>query len=245
MGTIHYRAIEILLGTPPADATTAVDIWSAGCLLAFMLQGEHLFPPRSQVGMIWAILKQRGGEPTSDLEALPCWPTHPPNFRRPPPWPGRLPLVLGLAGESLLGQVLALSPSARPTASDCLAHEAMRAVWPPGDGSSADGSDDGRRATTSPRRLAQPALHLQSLAPRDRPQLARCELDGARGPWRFLAGRIEDDLLQWLRDDPLFQDPAGWHSWPWNWTGRGSNWYSELGRKFPITGELGPCAGTS
>ena len=118
------------MGTPPGDATPAVDIWAAGCLLAFMIRGQHLFTARTQVGMIWAILRQRGGEPTGDLEALPCWPEHPPSFRCSLPWPGRLPQALGPGGEALLGQVLALLPRARPTAQTCLAHEAMQATWP-------------------------------------------------------------------------------------------------------------------
>ena len=130
MGTIQYRAPEVFMGTPPGDATPAVDISAAGCLLAFMILGQHLFSARTQVGMIWAILRQRGGEPTGDLEALPCWPEHPPHFRKPLPWPGRLPEALGPGGEVLLGQVLALSPGARPPAQTCLAHEAMQATWP-------------------------------------------------------------------------------------------------------------------
>ena len=70
-------------------------------------------------------------------------------------------------------------------------------------------------------------------------------LVGGRGPWRFRGGHIEDDLLQWLQADPLFQDPAGWHSRPWNWTGRGKNWYAEDGHKIQVAGKLGPCQGTS
>ena len=132
MGTLQYRAPEVFLGTPPADVTPAMDIWSMGCLLAFMIEGQHLFAARHQIGMIFAILRQRGGEPTHDLEALPCWPQHPPNFKHSPPWPGRLPEVLGPAGEQLLGQVLALSPAARPSAQECLAHRAMQGGWPLG-----------------------------------------------------------------------------------------------------------------
>ena len=160
MGTIHYRAPEVFMGTPPGEATPAVDIWSAGCLLAFMMLGKHLFSARSQVGMIWAILRQRGGEPADELETLPCWPEHPPSFRHSLPWPGRLPEVLGPGGEALLGRVLALCPSARPTAQICLAHAAMQATWPfpgrlaqPGEGSAGRGAQPGEGSTGQ---LAQP-----------------------------------------------------------------------------------------
>ena len=72
-----------------------------------------------------------------------------------------------------------------------------------------------------------------------------CELEGGRGPGIFRGGQLADDVLQWLQADPLFQDPAGWHSRPWNWTGKGKNWYAEDGRKIQIAGKLGPCKGDS
>ena len=218
------------MGTPPADVTTAIDMWSVGCVLAFAVTGQHLFPARTQVGMIFSILRQRGGEPTGDLETLPCWPEQPPRFSRPRPWPGRLPEVLGPVGELLLGQVLSLSPRARPSARDCLAHMAMQTPWPIQD------------------QLAQPVLGN----PPDQRRLelwaagGNSQLQGGRGPWRLRRGQVAADLLDWLRSGAPFIDPAAqWAHSGWSWTGAGANWYSELGRKLQIAGKLGSCAGSS
>ena len=230
LGTLQYRAPEVLLGTPPADVTTALDIWTIGCVLAFAVTAQHLFAARSQVGMIFAILRQRGGEPTGDLETLPCWPEHPPHFSRPRSWPAPLPDILGSAGEALLGQVLSPSPRARPTAQDCLAHRAMHTPWPAQDRLAQPGAGN----PTSQRSLELWAAGGDS------------KLQGGRGPWRLRQGQVTADLLGWLRSGAPFVDSAAWWAQSGlSWTGKATNWYSEGGRKLQIAGKLGLCAGSS
>ncbi|KAF5946099.1 hypothetical protein HYC85_016327 [Camellia sinensis] len=44
--TIWYRALEILLGSPVHS--TAIDVWSAGCIFAKMLMRQNLFAGASK-----------------------------------------------------------------------------------------------------------------------------------------------------------------------------------------------------
>ncbi|XP_027128270.1 homeodomain-interacting protein kinase 2-like [Larimichthys crocea] len=52
-----YRAPEIILGLPP-DA--AVDMWSLGCILAFLLLAENLYPSRSEYEVMRLIVQMLG-----------------------------------------------------------------------------------------------------------------------------------------------------------------------------------------
>ena len=226
LGTLPFRAPEILMGTSPAGLTSAADIWSLGCVLVWVLTGQNLFPTRTQVGLVFAILRQRGGHDRQELEQLPLWPKHPPGFSQPLPWPAPAPTKLGLVGETLLEQILALSPSARPSAADCLAHAALQAEWP-----------------------------VTAAVPTDRPAQSHLELlscdevtvwPGGQGAFRFRYGHVSGEVLQWLRSDAIFQDVAGfWEQRGFSWTGKGSSWYSEQGRKIQMAGKLGPCPGKS
>ena len=235
-----YRAPELLLGRPPADATAALDIWSSGCVLAFVVRGQHLFPCNTQVGMIFAILKQRGGEPMEELATLPCWPQQPPNFGCSSPWPAPLPEVLGPLGEALLGRVFAPSPSQRLAAADCLAHAAMQIPWP--------------AANPPPQPVAW--VRLAQLEPPGLPPLATLplwappggdfNLHGGRGPWRLRSGELPADLLAWLRaDEPFLDSAAWWAGCGLSWTGKSDSWYTESARKLQIAGKVGACEGSS
>ncbi|KAE8290773.1 Homeodomain-interacting protein kinase 1 [Larimichthys crocea] len=52
-----YRAPEIILGLPP-DA--AVDMWSLGCILAFLLLADNLYPSRSEYEVMRLIVQMLG-----------------------------------------------------------------------------------------------------------------------------------------------------------------------------------------
>ncbi|CAO4360793.1 unnamed protein product [Caenorhabditis nigoni] len=65
--SLWYRPIEILLGA--INHTTAVDIWSAGCVMAELYRRHPLFRGESQIHMINKIIKVLG-KPTTDE-----WPT--------------------------------------------------------------------------------------------------------------------------------------------------------------------------
>ncbi|XP_021754480.1 glycogen synthase kinase-3 homolog MsK-3-like [Chenopodium quinoa] len=51
----YYRAPELIFGA--TEYTTAIDIWSAGCVLAELLLGQPLFPGESGVDQLVEILR--------------------------------------------------------------------------------------------------------------------------------------------------------------------------------------------
>ena len=51
----YYRAPELIFGS--TDYTTAIDVWSQGCVLAEMLIGTPLFPGSSGVDQLVEIIK--------------------------------------------------------------------------------------------------------------------------------------------------------------------------------------------
>ena len=61
--TLWYRAPELLLGAN--RYSTAVDVWSIGCIFAEMATGMPLFPGRSDIDQLFKIF-QRRGTPTAE-----------------------------------------------------------------------------------------------------------------------------------------------------------------------------------
>ncbi|KXX79010.1 Serine/threonine-protein kinase ppk23 [Madurella mycetomatis] len=126
--TLWYRAPELLLGA--ARYTSAVDMWSVGCIFGELLTREPLLQGRNEVDELTKIF-ELCGIPTEE-----SWPS----FRRLPNARGlRLPSkassamtgsairakfpLLTTAGVSLLNGLLALDPEKRPSAKEILAHE--------------------------------------------------------------------------------------------------------------------------
>lgn len=63
-----YRAPEIMLGIP---YTTAIDIWSFGCILVELYTGYPLFPGESEVEQLQCIMEYKGVPPEELLEISP------------------------------------------------------------------------------------------------------------------------------------------------------------------------------
>ncbi|ODQ82901.1 hypothetical protein BABINDRAFT_159393 [Babjeviella inositovora NRRL Y-12698] len=63
VATRWYRAPEIMLTFQ--EYTTAIDVWSVGCILAEMLLGKPLFPGRDYHNQLWLIMDVLG-TPTSE-----------------------------------------------------------------------------------------------------------------------------------------------------------------------------------
>jgi cell division cycle 2-like protein len=61
--TLWYRAPELLLGA--RKYSTAVDVWSIGCIMAELLSKEPLFPGKSEIECLQMILKTLGS-PTEE-----------------------------------------------------------------------------------------------------------------------------------------------------------------------------------
>ncbi|KAI0029611.1 Pkinase-domain-containing protein [Vararia minispora EC-137] len=120
--TLWYRAPEILLGAK--TYSTAVDIWSVGCIFAELLHKEPLFQAKSELELIDMIFKLLG-PPTSNTwpgynelplaKTLAPRPLHAPQFRQRFPY-------LSMAGLDLLMSMLTYDPEQRISAENALQH---------------------------------------------------------------------------------------------------------------------------
>ncbi|GJN72484.1 MAPK protein hog1 [Purpureocillium lilacinum] len=113
VSTRYYRAPEVMLSWQKYGAE--VDIWSAACVLAEMLEGKPLFPGKSHVHQFLVI--------ASSWEALrTVW--SPPlrmRMREPQPLESRLTSADSTTLE-LLKNLLIYDPTTRMTATEVLAH---------------------------------------------------------------------------------------------------------------------------
>lgn len=64
----YYRAPELIFGA--TNYTTAVDLWSIGCVLAEMLRGRPLFPGENGVDQLVEIVKVLGSPSRSQVVAM-------------------------------------------------------------------------------------------------------------------------------------------------------------------------------
>ncbi|KAJ1729599.1 MAPK protein hog1 [Coemansia sp. Benny D160-2] len=123
VSTRYYRAPEIMLTWQRYDV--AVDIWSAGCILAEMFEGTPLFPGNDHVHQ-FSIITELLGTPPDDViqtigsentlrfvQSLPR--------REPVPFRTRFPNIDPLAVD-LLEKMLVFDPRKRITAAEALAH---------------------------------------------------------------------------------------------------------------------------
>ena len=124
--TLWYRAPELLMGV--ANYTTAIDIWSIGCLVAEMFLLRTLFQGRDeleQMNLIFNVCGTPCPENWPDLEQhrrqsgqMQAFPTR----------PRRLKLELagspgGAEGNDLVDKLLTLDPAQRFTAQEALDHD--------------------------------------------------------------------------------------------------------------------------
>ncbi|KAM7067121.1 cyclin-dependent kinase 3 isoform 2-T2 [Molossus nigricans] len=119
--TLWYRAPEILLGSK--FYSTAVDIWSTGCIFAEMVTCKALFPGDSEIDQLFRIFRTLG----TPCEAT--WPgvTQLPDYKGSfPKWTrkGLEDVVPNLEpeGKDLLMQLLQYDPGQRISAKGALAH---------------------------------------------------------------------------------------------------------------------------
>ena len=64
----YYRAPELIFGS--SDYSTAIDIWSYGCVLAELLLGQPIFPGSSGVDQLVEIIKVLGTPTRDELQSM-------------------------------------------------------------------------------------------------------------------------------------------------------------------------------
>lgn len=64
----YYRAPELIFGA--TDYTTAIDVWSAGCVMAELMLGQPMFPGESGVDQLVEIIKVLGTPTRVQIEAM-------------------------------------------------------------------------------------------------------------------------------------------------------------------------------
>ncbi|RYY34255.1 hypothetical protein EON62_03465 [archaeon] len=139
--TLWYRAPELLLGA--TTYTTAVDMWSVGCIFAELLSKKPLFQAHTEMKQLSAIFDVLG-TPTDD--AWPAWRSlrYATEFAIKPRAPVSLRQVLGKgvisfgggstvteSGMDLLRALLCLNPDGRCTAAQALQHPWFTESPPP------------------------------------------------------------------------------------------------------------------
>nr|XP_012634307.1 cyclin-dependent kinase 3 isoform X1 [Microcebus murinus] len=119
--TLWYRAPEILLGSK--FYSTAVDVWSIGCIFAEMVTRKALFPGDSEIDQLFRIFRTLGTPSEATWPGVTQLPDYKGTF---PKWPskGLEEIVPSLEpeGKDLLVQLLQYDPSRRISAKAALAH---------------------------------------------------------------------------------------------------------------------------
>ncbi|XP_020100279.1 shaggy-related protein kinase alpha-like isoform X2 [Ananas comosus] len=117
----YYRAPELIFGA--TEYTTAIDIWSAGCVLGELLLGQPLFPGESGVDQLVEIIKILG---TPTREEIKCMNPNYTEFKFPQikahPWHKIFHKRMPAEAVDLVSRLLQYSPHLRSTALEALIH---------------------------------------------------------------------------------------------------------------------------
>ncbi|EEC67328.1 hypothetical protein OsI_34360 [Oryza sativa Indica Group] len=117
----NLRAPELIFGA--TEYTTAIDIWSVGCVLAELLIGQPLFPGESGVDQLVEIIKILG---TPTREEIRCMNPNYSEFKFPQikahPWHKLFGKRMPPEAVDLVSRLLQYSPNLRCTAVDACAH---------------------------------------------------------------------------------------------------------------------------
>ncbi|XP_047338759.1 shaggy-related protein kinase NtK-1-like isoform X1 [Impatiens glandulifera] len=117
----YYRAPELIFGA--TEYSTAIDIWSAGCVLAELLLGQPLFPGENGVDQLVEIIKVLG---TPTREEIRCMNPNYNEFRFPQikahPWHKIFYKHMPPEAVDLVSRLLQYSPDLRSSAMDAMIH---------------------------------------------------------------------------------------------------------------------------
>ncbi|KAH6810501.1 hypothetical protein C2S51_024263 [Perilla frutescens var. frutescens] len=124
VATLAYKAPELLLRNNPY--TTAVDMWSVGCIFAELVIGKPLFSGTTDTLVMRKIINMLGVPNELDWPGIKseCLKVCEIEELPPGPLPEIADVVPGLepAGQDLLSKMLRMIPSRRITAFDALVH---------------------------------------------------------------------------------------------------------------------------
>lgn len=117
----YYRAPELIFGA--TEYTTAIDMWSTGCVMAELLLGHPLFPGESSIDQLVEIIRVLG---TPTREELKCMNPHNTDFKLPQikahPWHKVFQKRLPPEAVDLVSRLLQYSPNLRCTALEACVH---------------------------------------------------------------------------------------------------------------------------
>ncbi|KAL9686337.1 hypothetical protein QQ045_023793 [Rhodiola kirilowii] len=117
----YYRAPELIFGA--TEYTTAIDMWSAGCVLAELLLGNPIFPGESGVDQLVEIIKILG---TPTREEIKCMNPNYSEFKFPQikshPWHKVFDKRMPPEAIDLVSRLLQYSPKLRFTPLEACAH---------------------------------------------------------------------------------------------------------------------------
>ncbi|KAL8207952.1 hypothetical protein R6Q57_007364 [Mikania cordata] len=117
----YYRAPELIFGA--TEYTTAIDIWSGGCVLAELLLGQPLFPGESGVDQLVEIIKVLG---TPTREEIKCMNPNYTEYKFPQikahPWHKIFHKRMPPEAVDLVSRLLQYSPDLRSTALEAMVH---------------------------------------------------------------------------------------------------------------------------
>lgn len=132
MGTRWYMAPELLFGATQYGC--AIDMWSAGCILAEMIQGKPLFPGSSDIDQICRIIDVLGSPEKSwkGITKLPDWGKIDFPQMEPKPLGAIFQYTDACPPEAvdLLSGMLRYDPEARITAGQALEHPFFKVYTP-------------------------------------------------------------------------------------------------------------------
>ncbi|CCK70144.1 mitogen-activated serine/threonine-protein kinase KSS1 KNAG_0D03980 [Huiozyma naganishii CBS 8797] len=135
VATRWYRAPEIMLSFQ--EYTTAMDIWSVGCILAEMLLGRPLFPGRDYHHQLWLILEILGTPHPADFDQIKSRRAREyiagMPLRQRKPWDLVFSRPIDTSLLDLLTRMLTFNPDNRITAHEALEHAYLAPYHDPTD----------------------------------------------------------------------------------------------------------------
>ncbi|KAH3663856.1 hypothetical protein OGAPHI_005259 [Ogataea philodendri] len=139
VSTRYYRAPEIMLTWQKYD--TEVDIWSAGCIFAEMIEGKPLFPGKDHVHQFSIITELLGSPPADVIDTICSENTL--RFVQSLPHKEPVPLTERFKGVEpeavdLLSKMLVFDPRKRFNAEQALSHPYLSPYHDPSDEPSAE-----------------------------------------------------------------------------------------------------------